>query len=112
MTKSVLARSVLGASAALFLQLFAIQAYGAGSHGHGHGDSSGIGQPAQAEEATRTIEVVMYDNYYEPEQISVKEGETVRFAVKNAGQFVHEFNIGTSEMHVAHQPEKNVVEVL
>ncbi len=64
-----------------------------------------IGQPAKATAATRTVEVVMYDNYYEPEEISVQEGEIVRFVVRNAGEFVHEFNIGTAEQHIAHQSE-------
>ena len=47
----------------------------------------------------------MGDNFYEPENVTVKEGETVRFVVKNAGEFVHEFNIATAEMHKAHAPE-------
>jgi len=44
---------------------------------------------------TRSITVEMYDNYYEPEEISVKPGETVRFVVENKGNLVHEFNVGT-----------------
>ena len=47
----------------------------------------------------------MYDNYYEPEEIAIKEGETVRFKITNAGSLVHEFNIGTAAMHAAHQDE-------
>lgn len=73
--------------------------------GHGHGKATSIGEPGKAAQASRTIEVVMHDNYYEPELISVKAGETVRFVVRNAGEFVHEFNIATAEMHKAHQPE-------
>ena len=78
-------------------------------HGHSHGHGSPVGTPGVAEDATRSIEVVMYDNYYEPETISIKEGETVRFVVRNAGEFVHEFNIATAEMHVAHQPEMQMM---
>jgi len=51
------------------------------------------------------IEVKMSDNFYEPENISVKEGETIRFVIKNAGEFVHEFNIGTAATHAVHQKE-------
>lgn len=51
----------------------------------------------------------MYDNYYEPEQISVKDGETIRFVVKNEGMLVHEFNIGTAAMHAAHQDEMRMM---
>ncbi|MBT5513476.1 MAG: copper-binding protein [Rhodospirillaceae bacterium] len=74
-------------------------------HGGGHANMKKIGMAGDAAKVTRTIKVVMHDNYYEPENISVKEGETVRFLIRNAGEFVHEFNIATGPMHVTHQPE-------
>ncbi|MGU9950717.1 MAG: cupredoxin domain-containing protein [Gammaproteobacteria bacterium WSBS_2016_MAG_OTU1] len=73
--------------------------------GHGHSDAAPIGEVGKAEDATRSLEVVLYDNYYEPESITVKKGETVRFVIKNVGLLVHEFNIGTTEMHASHQDE-------
>ncbi len=73
--------------------------------GHGGGHAGMHGEPGKAGQVTRTVEVVMYDNYYEPETITITEGETVRFKIRNAGSLVHEFNIGTHEMHVAHAPE-------
>ncbi len=51
----------------------------------------------------------MHDNYYEPEQITVKAGETVRVVVTNKGQLVHEFNIGTAAIHAAHQDEMQMM---
>lgn len=51
----------------------------------------------------------MYDNYYEPENISVEAGETVRLVVKNEGMLVHEFNVGTAAMHAAHQDEMEMM---
>ena len=78
-------------------------AFAAGVHGGGHGASSG--EPGKASEVARTITVEMYDNYYEPEEITVKPGETVRFVVENKGNLVHEFNVGTPDMHKAHQEE-------
>ena len=82
-------------------------AFAAGSHagGHGHGDASAFGQPGTAAEADRTIEVVMVDNYFEPERLAVRAGETVRFVIRNDGEFLHEFNLGTAAMHAAHQQE-------
>ncbi len=71
----------------------------------GHSKASKTGSPGKASDVSRTINVTMSDNFYEPESIAVKEGETVRFVVKNAGEFVHEFNIATAEMHKAHAPE-------
>jgi uncharacterized cupredoxin-like copper-binding protein len=75
------------------------------SASEGHGDSGEIGEPGDLAKVSRTVEVVMHDNYYEPEEIVVKEGETVRFRITNAGSLVHEFNIGTAAMHAAHQDE-------
>jgi uncharacterized cupredoxin-like copper-binding protein len=82
-------------------------ALGAGAHGdeHGHGQGAKSGEPGKASEAGRSITVQMYDNYYEPESIEVKPGETVRFVVENKGSLVHEFNIGTPAMHESHQKE-------
>ncbi len=47
----------------------------------------------------------MRDNLFEPERITVSEGETVRFTILNQGELVHEFNIGTAAMHAEHQKE-------
>lgn len=82
------------------------------STGHAHGGhslESSVGQPGKSAEVTRTIEIAMYDNYYEPESITVEAGETVRFLVKNEGMLVHEFNIGTAAMHAAHQEEMQMM---
>jgi uncharacterized cupredoxin-like copper-binding protein len=78
-------------------------AFGAGSHGGGHGAKTG--SEGDRNEASRTVNVDMFDNYFEPKSMSFKEGETVRFVVKNKGEFVHEFNIATAEMHASHQTE-------
>lgn len=82
-------------------------AMAAGKHGggHGHGGGANIGKPGKAADVSRTITVTMTDNRYSPEKIEVKKGETIRFVVKNKGEFVHEFNIGTAKMHARHQKE-------
>ena len=64
-----------------------------------------IGEKGNIAEATRTITVKMYDNYFEPAQINIKKDETIKFIVLNVGELVHEFNIATKEMHIKHQPE-------
>ena len=64
-----------------------------------------IGSKGNPNDVTRVIEVKMYDNYYEPSSIQVKKGETVKIIVKNLGELVHEYNIGTKKMHIDHQPE-------
>jgi len=91
------------ASATLTLGI--TQAGASGTHGGGHAAQTNIGAPGKATDSSRTIEVNMLDNFYEPESITVNKGETVRFVVKNSGEFVHEFSIGTTAMHAIHQKE-------
>lgn len=65
--------------------------------GPGHG-SSPVGEPGKAAQATRTVNVDMTDNMrFTPSEISVKQGETVRFVVKNSGAVKHELVLGTPE---------------
>ena len=68
-----------------------------------------IGEKGKSSEATRTITIKMHDNYYEPAEINVKKDETIKFIVLNVGELVHEFNIGTKEMHIKHQPEMKML---
>ena len=64
-----------------------------------------IGEKGKLSEEIRTIEIKMYDNYFEPSTIIIKKGETIKFVISNNGELVHEFNIATKEMHIKHQPE-------
>ena len=105
---------IRAAAVALLTSVVAAGASETTTHGSGHGHGGGhhsneAGEPGKAGDVTKTIEVVMYDNYYEPESITVKEGETVRFIVKNAGELVHEFNIGTAQMLIDHAPEMEMM---
>ncbi len=73
----------------------------------GHGKNAPAGQPGDT--PSRSVNITMYDSYYEPESIVVNAGETVRFVVSNQGRLVHEFNIGTADMHLAHQDEMQMM---
>ena len=64
-----------------------------------------IGKKGKLSDVSKTIEIRMYDNYYEPSEIKIKKDETIKFIVLNVGELVHEFNIATKEMHIKHQPE-------
>ncbi len=105
MTKYFKTHSIIFATAVGLGTLFAAQAFAAGSHSGGHAEKMKFGEPGKASSVSRTITIKMYDNYFEPKKIEVKTGETVRFVVRNLGEFVHEFNIGTAKMHTAHQKE-------
>ncbi|MGH8583418.1 MAG: cupredoxin domain-containing protein [Gammaproteobacteria bacterium] len=60
-----------------------------------------FGEPGKEAEAARTVEVVALDTMrYEPAQVTVKVGETIRFVFKNAGQMPHEAMLGdAAEQH-------------
>tara|TARA_B110001450_G_scaffold242917_1_gene253676 strand:+ start:211 stop:708 length:498 start_codon:yes stop_codon:yes gene_type:complete len=64
-----------------------------------------IGEKGNPAEVVKVIKVKMYDNYYEPSEFKIKKNQTIKFVVFNHGEFVHEFNIATKEMHLKHQPE-------
>ncbi|WP_203299711.1 cupredoxin domain-containing protein [Marinobacter sediminum] len=86
-----------------------LSAMGADSHHSGHGHGWSGGEPGKASAVSRTINIDMHDNYFEPESIDVKAGETVRFVVSNKGSLVHEFNVGTPDMHEARQVEMKML---
>lgn len=74
----------------------------ADGHDHSHGKAGGhgdaIGVPGQASKVTRTVNVDMTDNMrFTPSALSVKQGETVRFVVKNSGRVKHELVLGTDK---------------
>lgn len=75
----------------------------------GHDDTAAIGEPGVKAKVSRTVTITIRDNRYEPESITVKRGETIRFLIKNADELLHEFSIGTTAMHVEHQKEMAVM---
>ena len=64
-----------------------------------------IGEKGNPNKVDKVIEIKMYDNYFVPNEINIKKNQTIKFIVHNHGEFVHEFNIATEEMHLKHQPE-------
>ena len=69
------------------------------------GSMKAIGLKGKVSDVDRVIKVLMYDNYYQPNNFKFKKNETIKFIVQNKGELVHEFNIATKEMHLKHQPE-------
>lgn len=68
-----------------------------------------FGARGRAQDVRRTIDVVMRDNAFAPQRIQIRAGETVRFRLRNEGQLLHEFNIGTAAMHVQHQRDMQMM---
>ncbi|MDO8249600.1 MAG: cupredoxin family protein [Rhodoferax sp.] len=77
----------------------AVTATAGGIHAGGHGhDESTIGEPGKAAKVTRTVQVDTEDKMrFSPANFSVKQGETIRFVVKNSGKIKHEFVLGKAK---------------
>ena len=56
------------------------------------------GIAGEAKAITRTITFNMADNMrFTPDKIDAKQGETIKFVIKNAGKVMHEMVIGTKK---------------
>jgi uncharacterized cupredoxin-like copper-binding protein len=61
------------------------------------------GIAGDARSARRTVQVRMGDDMrFRPDRIVVRQGETLRFVIRNTGKLLHEFVIGTAQELQAH----------
>ncbi len=61
------------------------------------------GIAGETKSAKRRVEVGMADNMrFNPDRIEVRQGETVKFVVRNTGKVMHEFVIGTQAENAKH----------
>lgn len=95
MMKSIL----IAATLSLTTLALSVPAYAHSDAGHSASKethASAVGQPGKASNVTRTIEVDMTDTMrFDPSEINVKRGETVKFIVKNSGKVKHEIVLGS-----------------
>jgi uncharacterized cupredoxin-like copper-binding protein len=104
--KSILAAAIVAA--------FAVPLPSALAHGPGHAEKkqstdskhveeTAFGRAGDSKKVSRTVNVDMSDTMrFNPASISVQQGETVRFRVKNSGQVLHEIVLGTMDDLKAH----------
>jgi len=91
-------KSIIAAASTVLLASIASFGFASGNHAGGHAKSEAIGKPGKAANAKRTITVEMLDSMrFKPQSITVKQGETIRFIVKNSGKVKHEMVLGTEK---------------
>ena len=99
-------------NAILFLLAFA--AAPAWAHGDAHGGKAAAvvkeqkpwGSAGETKAARRTIEIRMTDDMrFTPDKIEVRQGETVRFVIRNVGKEDHEFLLATTKENLKHAEE-------
>lgn len=79
--------------------------HGTGSRSSGDAEYA-FGQPGEPGEATRTVRIAQTDLLrFEPSQVDVKVGDTVRFVITNLGRVPHEFVLGDEEYQEQHATE-------
>lgn len=72
----------------------------------GNGDEFSFGEPADADDADRVIEIEADDDFtFDPDVIEVEVGETVTFEVTNIGDLEHDFTLGDEATQEAHAEE-------
>jgi uncharacterized cupredoxin-like copper-binding protein len=59
--------------------------------------AASLGSPGNPGQVSRTVEITMVDNRFKPSEINVKQGETIKFMLRNMGKKKHEMVIGTPE---------------
>ena len=87
---------------------FAGVALAAGNHpdGSGHGNNNGIGKPGISSMVDRTVIIDMNEGmHFDPDHLTVNEGETIRFLAENRDVIEHEFVLGTAEELMEHSEQ-------
>jgi uncharacterized cupredoxin-like copper-binding protein len=89
--------AAIGFALALATALMPAQA-----HDHDHHGMYAAGEPGNPTKSSRTIEIEMSEMTYEPIRIEVKQGEQIRFVLRNLGTEDHEFLLATTEENLKH----------
>lgn len=59
-------------------------------------ESTAFGRAGDPKNISRTINVDMHDTMrFSPDKLTIRQGETVRFMLRNTGKTMHEFVLGT-----------------
>ncbi len=92
----------------LLVAALATPALASGNHAGGHGEAMAVGEPGKKANATQTIRVTMKETedgkmIFTPSTFKVRKGQTVVFAIKNAGELDHEFVLDQEDKIIEHK---------
>ncbi len=92
----------------LLVTALATPALASGNHAGGHGEAMAVGEPGKKANATQTIRVTMKETedgkmIFTPSTFKVRKGQTVVFAIKNAGELDHEFVLDQEDKIIEHK---------
>ncbi|AWM28700.1 cupredoxin domain-containing protein [Sinorhizobium fredii] len=92
----------------LLVAALATSALASGNHVGGHGEAMAVGEPGKKANATQTIRVTMKETedgkmLFTPSTFKVRKGQTIVFAIKNAGELDHEFVLDQEDKVMEHK---------
>jgi uncharacterized cupredoxin-like copper-binding protein len=93
---------------ALFVAALGTPALASGSHAGGHDEAMAVGEPGKKAQATQTIRISMKETddgkmIFTPNAFKVREGQTIVFSIKNAGELDHEFVLDHEDKIMEHK---------
>lgn len=87
----------------------------AASSASAHQDVSGMspsvpltysfGEPGDFAEVTRKVIITLRDMSFEPSELTVKKGESIRFVITNTSAIDHDFTLGDEATQIEHRKE-------
>ncbi len=92
----------------LLLATLATPVLASGNHAGGHGEAMAVGEPGDKSKVTQTIRVTMKETpdgkmVFTPSTFNIRKGQTVRFAIQNAGELDHEFVLDQHDKIMEHK---------
>jgi len=69
----------------------------------GHATETAYGKPGSDKKIDRVIDLSAQEYSFSKQDVRVKQGETIKFVVKNTGQEDHELTIGDEAMQQEHR---------
>ncbi|WEX90474.1 plastocyanin/azurin family copper-binding protein [Sinorhizobium garamanticum] len=92
----------------LLVAALATTALASGNHAGGHGEAMAVGEPGNKADATQTIRVTMKETddgkmIFTPSAFKVRKGQTIVFAIRNAGELDHEFVLDQEDKIMEHR---------
>ncbi|MDP2334069.1 MAG: cupredoxin family protein [Reyranella sp.] len=79
------------------------------AYGHGGSEETAYGKPGDPKKPARIVQIVMREAdgrmLFQPDRLTIRKGEQVRFLLRNNGAVDHEFVVATLEDNLKHMEE-------
>jgi len=95
--------------AATLLSAYAWASEGPSGHSHGHSETFSAGEPGNPKKPARIVQVTMGESdgkmLFVPARLEVKNGDQIKFVLRNNGEIEHEFVLASAADNLKHAEE-------